>query len=1190
MKNKLFALLLAFICLLAPMGTIGAEGEGEGEFITNGSFEKIKADGSIMGWGGSGLVFGETYFMAEDSPRTGKAYAKIKTDEQHVFLSQAVTGLVPGEEYTLSFFSQVRAANGAGIAVKFEFRDLDEAGKTVSTGQLQENLPSSQGEDWKEQTMKVTATGTMATILLRFNGGGEVWFDGVSLRGKLGVGVTSKDAQVEEKEKYLKSDEQQNEKLVNGGFELVEASGAAVSWSLGTAWQLTSKEKHSGNHSVMVSTEENQVLLGQGLYNLVEGTEYKVSFWYKADEQKGNGPTVKLEFRNTDADGIATRLSEHDFQKSFKNKTLTEWQQHSFSFTAPGTTATIYFRFVGGGTAYFDDLSVIGETLLSQKPEAEKVLAQPVAGAENLIRNGAFESQEGLQAYKNWEEGFVSIDSAGYEGNGVKVQSSVSRAYPWICIPITGILEGAVYQVSSMLKAESAEGGQAAFKLEFYSDEVPASANHMSGVDFTSNVGAPKEWTRVFTTFKVPEGCKAVKVYFRLMATIGSICWDEADCYMIEEPPKFVFSTDQYFYYPDWEKGSISLTPFVNYTIESGSTVDFKITDGDAVLYEQNGIPASENVTADFYTSILTELEKPYTVSYAAKHADGSLIDTGSHEIYKMPRPTALRADGVYIKDGKPFYPVFGYHVSKSDTDYEYCKQAGINVVQHFTDTTDAATIKQQLDKLQSHGLMAFISLYNGMKPAGHKDNAKKTTAIIEACKDHPALFGYMVMDEPLGNNVDMQDMINSYVLIRSLDKVHPIYAVEGIGALEKYREVAKSLDILGIDPYPYGTTDESTTVSRRLANAREAVYGKKPVYCLNQACPLGTFDPSSNQMMHEHLQALFGGVEGIGYYDVRDSYKYKDGEYYHLWDRECWDGVIYMSDKLGDDWFGAFVTGEHPYFNGQETEEMYWRSYVIDGVLTLFVLNRGDGAKTLEIPLESFDGSVKIGAYTASADPISKKGTISGNGTFKVDMAERECAVFEITPSEAVDYSVLSVGPFRDLAGYNWARNAINTVDAKGIVNHTGPGRYSPSAQITRADFAMFLMRTLGITDAATETFSDVDSAAYYGKELATGKAVGILKGMGDNLYAPYAAISRQDLMVICARGMRIAGKLDGEGAGDLDQFSDAALVADYAKEDVAAMVAAGIVQGNADGTVNPLGNATRAEAAVIMSRILGK
>ena len=39
-----------------------------------------------------------------------------------------------------------------------------------------------------------------------------------------------------------------------------------------------------------------------------------------------------------------------------------------------------------------------------------------------------------------------------------------------------------------------------------------------------------------------------------------------------------------------------------------------------------------------------------------------------------------------------------------------------------------------------------------------------------------------------------------------------------------------------------------------------------------------------------------------------------------------------------------------------------------------------------------------------------------------------------------------------------------------------------------------------------------------------------------------------------------------------------------------LALMVAEGLIKGNADGTINPLGNTTRAEAAVIMQRILNK
>ncbi|MBQ7037107.1 MAG: S-layer homology domain-containing protein, partial [Clostridia bacterium] len=60
--------------------------------------------------------------------------------------------------------------------------------------------------------------------------------------------------------------------------------------------------------------------------------------------------------------------------------------------------------------------------------------------------------------------------------------------------------------------------------------------------------------------------------------------------------------------------------------------------------------------------------------------------------------------------------------------------------------------------------------------------------------------------------------------------------------------------------------------------------------------------------------------------------------------------------------------------------------------------------------------------------------------------------------------------------------------------------------------------------------------------------------------------------------------------GSADLGSFSDAGLIADYAQTHVSAMVAEGLIRGNADGTINPLGNTTRAEAAVIMQRLLNK
>ncbi len=130
-----------------------------------------------------------------------------------------------------------------------------------------------------------------------------------------------------------------------------------------------------------------------------------------------------------------------------------------------------------------------------------------------------------------------------------------------------------------------------------------------------------------------------------------------------------------------------------------------------------------------------------------------------------------------------------------------------------------------------------------------------------------------------------------------------------------------------------------------------------------------------------------------------------------------------------------------------------------------------------------------------------------------------------------------------------------------------------------------MFLVRTLGLTEGADgENFVDVSADAEYAKELAIGKAAGIINGVGDNKFNPTAQITRQDMMTMTSRALALAG------AADLGSFSDSGLIADYASGHVAAMVAEGLIKGNADGTINPLGNTTRAEAAVIMQRLLEK
>ncbi len=175
----------------------------------------------------------------------------------------------------------------------------------------------------------------------------------------------------------------------------------------------------------------------------------------------------------------------------------------------------------------------------------------------------------------------------------------------------------------------------------------------------------------------------------------------------------------------------------------------------------------------------------------------------------------------------------------------------------------------------------------------------------------------------------------------------------------------------------------------------------------------------------------------------------------------------------------------------------------------------------------------------------------------------------------------------FTDLDNHMWAADAINALASDDIIKGTTVTTYSPESNITRADFALLLVRAFNLTSDNAENFADVSASDYFASELAIARNTGILNGIGDNRYAPRNHITRQDMMVIVYRALE---KLGVEfGSYDEPQFTDFAAVADYAKDAVTALIGADIVNGKS-GYIAPEDYTTRAEIAVLTKRILDR
>ncbi len=231
-------------------------------------------------------------------------------------------------------------------------------------------------------------------------------------------------------------------------------------------------------------------------------------------------------------------------------------------------------------------------------------------------------------------------------------------------------------------------------------------------------------------------------------------------------------------------------------------------------------------------------------------------------------------------------------------------------------------------------------------------------------------------------------------------------------------------------------------------------------------------------------------------------------------------------------------------------------------------------------------------GSTGAPSTPGTSTPTIPATKPDEKDNSTSSTDNGDKTPSAGDADSSLGEGAgnvrFIDLGAHDWAAEAINALADEGIIKGTSENTFSPAANITRADFAILLVRAFKLANESEENFADVSSSDYFAKELAVARNTGLVNGIGENKFAPRNNITRQDMMVIVYRAMNSMNKLDvGDGVLDVPQAPDFDQVADYARDAVSALVNAKLISGK-NGLIDPTAYTTRAEVAVLLQRIL--
>lgn len=177
---------------------------------------------------------------------------------------------------------------------------------------------------------------------------------------------------------------------------------------------------------------------------------------------------------------------------------------------------------------------------------------------------------------------------------------------------------------------------------------------------------------------------------------------------------------------------------------------------------------------------------------------------------------------------------------------------------------------------------------------------------------------------------------------------------------------------------------------------------------------------------------------------------------------------------------------------------------------------------------------------------------------------------------------------PFKDVVGENWFYRSVAKMSSLGIMNGTSDTAFSPNASATRGMVVSMLYRLAEQPEVSlTDIFSDVQSGAYYEKAVIWANQNGFVNGVGESKYAPDTSITREQLVSIL---YRYAGSPVITMEDVLSNYFDSDEIDNYAKLAFAWAVKVGIIQGNANNTLNPDGNATRAEIATMFSNYITK
>lgn len=590
-----------------------------------------------------------------------------------------------------------------------------------------------------------------------------------------------------------------------------------------------------------------------------------------------------------------------------------------------------------------------------------------------------------------------------------------------------GFEDDAVYRFSGKFKGS----GEMVIRTEFY-ESITGGFSGPLGAIGSDPFTLSEEWQAFSYTFKPLAGATAAAVFIQ-GKNAGIKYVDDIllvrEAYTIAE-----FEPEHVFYYTEFGSGKLFLTPnTARFPDLIGGKVVFSVSGTD--FSEEKPISGAGKIESTFpLLTVLEEIGKEYTAKAQVYNITGELVATYTELIHRYPRPTYIRSDGVFEKNGHALDPVLMTGLGASG-DYKGAASLGASVASAYATVSNERLNyigdilgdgTGETDADGAPDMYAAVALYTNMKPAGHPDNLENTKARVADLKQNPYLFGYAIMDEPFAHyspETARELLRISYKTIRDIDPAHPIYLVEITSGM--YEEAARYCDIFFPDIYPASTalgmkSDYLARLTKKAVEAAEKV--NKPACILHQAYTWGGWTPTGAELRNMMYRAFLEGAKGFGYY--------------------CYDNAVGTSSLKDTDMgamlkefsggeqkllFDLFLRGER---KGEgETAGAVWQAISANGKNYLVIANRSmESSNTVSVVL------------TQGASLTEKFGTATAenfDGFLRITLSPSDVTVYEVTVPEGAAFigesPTLANGDMEAVSPYGaypdgWERVAANS------------------------------------------------------------------------------------------------------------------------------------------------------------------